>query len=59
MMKQCSIELVNQNRAPTVRDVIIANMINGLIVYYMYHCALQESDNKFYLDFFSFCSVTI
>lgn len=54
MMKQCSIELDNQNRAPTVRDVIIANMINRLIVYYMYHCALRESDNKFYLDFFLF-----
>lgn len=59
MMKQCSIELDNQNRAATVRDVIIANMINRLIVYYMYQCALLESDNKFYLDFFPFCSVTI
>lgn len=53
MMKQCSIELDNQNRAPTVRDVIIANMINRLIVYYMYHCALRESD-KFYLNSFLF-----
>lgn len=63
-MKQCSVKLDNQKGAPTVKDLIIANMINSLIVYnvyYMYRCALRESDNKFHHDFtrIPFFSVTI
>lgn len=57
-MKQCSVKLDNQKGAPTVKDLIIAN----IIVYNVY-CMnrLRESDNKFHYNFthIPFYSVTI
>lgn len=45
-IKQRSLKLDNQKGAPTVKDLIIANMVNSLIVYHVYYmcrCALRES----------------